>query len=75
MNVVVIMVGKDRKDPIYKGFHQHGWGSKAEGWQRTTPKVTFANFDLLVGDPKAAATSLNEAGAAIAAGIAADLRR
>lgn len=72
---VVTLLGKDRKEQIYRGYHAYGWTPKAEGWRSSQALRTFPNFDALVADPKASAAAVEEAGKALAETITADLKR
>ena len=69
------LLGKDRKDKIYVGFHATGWEMKREGFRNTPSAVTFPNFSDLMADTRASAASLDAAAEAIAATIGADLQR
>ena len=75
ITAAVTLLGKDRKEKLYLGFHASGWEMKREGWRNTPAAVTYPNFTDLMADTKASAASLEAAAAAIAATIAADLRR
>jgi hypothetical protein len=70
-----ILLGKDRKEPLYRGFHSTGWQPKGDGWRYTPPKKTFGNFDALMTDPRASGTALEEASVNIAETVTADLKR
>lgn len=72
---VVIMLGKDRENPIYRGYHVTGWNIKAEGWKHTPPENRFSNFDALYLDPKTSSTSLTDAAEKIAHSIALDIKQ
>jgi hypothetical protein len=69
------LLGKDRKEPIYRGFHVYGWAPKNDGWKRIPPRTTFPNFQAIISNTKAAADALNEAGVAVAKSVSTDLRR
>jgi hypothetical protein len=75
MTAVVTLLGKDRKEQLYRGFHSSGWAPKADGWKVTPPKKTFPDFDTLMANTKASASALDNAGTAIAETVSADLRR
>ena len=75
ITVVATLVGKDRKEQLYRGFHSSGWAPKADGWKVSRPRSTYANFDALMADPKASAAALTEAGDAIAESVSGDLQR
>ena len=74
MTAVATLVGKDRKEQLYRGFHSYGFQPKAEGWKSTAPKATFSDFQVLMADPNAAVHSLEDAGMAIARSVSADLK-
>jgi hypothetical protein len=71
----VTILGKDRKNPLYRGFHDTGWQLKAEGWRYSPPAAAFPNFDDLMRSPARTADSLVAASSAIARSVALDLRR
>ena len=73
--VGVNLLGKDRKEPLYRGFHATGWQPKSDGWKFTPPTKGFANFDALMTDTRTSAKALEDATAGIAATVAADLKR
>lgn len=75
VTAVVTLLGKDRKEQLYRGFHAAGWEPKANGWRHTAPKVTFANFDALMADPTKTAGALNVAASEVAETVAEDLKR
>lgn len=72
---VVVVFGKDREKPIYRGYHVTGVRLKAEGWQYSPPATTFPDFDSLYTDPRTSSASLVQAADKIADSIASDLRR
>ena len=72
---VVTLLGKNRKKILYKGFHASGWLPNSDGWKHTLPKSTFANFDEIMADTKASATSLENAASDIASTIAIEMKR
>lgn len=72
---VAIVLGKDRENPIYRGYHVTGWELKAEGWKYTPPSITFPNFDALYANPNNSSVSLTDAADKIANSIASDLRQ
>jgi len=72
---IVTLLGKDRKEPIYRGFHVAGWKPKADGWRHSSPTVTFSNFDALMSDPAKTAVTLSDAASRIAVTVAEDLKR
>lgn len=69
------LLGKDRKEPLYRGFHATGWQPKGEGWKFTPPSKGFANFDELMANTSASGGSLEEAAGLIAATVVSDLKR
>ncbi|MGZ5685651.1 MAG: hypothetical protein ACXWG9_16120 [Usitatibacter sp.] len=75
ITVGATLLGKDRKEKIYVGFHASGWEMTREGWHNTAAAVTYPNFTDLMRDTRASAASLDAAAEAIAATIAADLKR
>jgi len=75
ITAVVTLLGKNRKEPLYRGYHATGWQPKAEGWRHSPSKTTFANFDVLMADPKKTAVALNDATERIANTVAEDLRQ
>lgn len=72
---IITLLGKDRQNPIYRGYHVTGWQLKAEGWRYTAPTTTFSNFDALISNPKNSSASLMDAAAKIANSIAKDLQQ
>lgn len=75
VRVVATVLGKDRKEQLYRGFHAYGWTPKAEGWKSMPARTTFPNFDAIMSDTKAAAKAMDEASIAVAESVSADLRR
>jgi hypothetical protein len=75
ITAVVTLLGKDRKEQLYRGFHASGWQPKADGWRNSMAKTTFANFDALMADPTRTAASLSEAATAVTSTVSNDLRR
>ena len=71
----VTLLGKDRKEQLYRGFHACGWHPNADGWRYSSTPVAFANFDALMADPGKTADSLSSAASAVAVTVAEDLRR
>lgn len=71
----ITILGKDRKNPLYRGFHDTGWQLKAEGWRYTPPAATFPNFEDLMRSPSRTADALVGAASAIAYSFAVDLQR
>lgn len=69
------LLGKDRKEIMYQGFHATGWRPRADGWRYTPSRITFVNFDDLMSDPKKTADVLSAAASNIAGTVAEDLRR
>jgi len=69
------LLGKDRKEPMYRGFYIHSGQYRDDKWKTITPKTTFPNFEAMISNTKAVADALNEAGAALAQSVGADLRR
>ncbi|HET7773637.1 MAG TPA: hypothetical protein VFK82_07405 [Burkholderiaceae bacterium] len=74
MTAVVTLLGKDRKEPLYRGYHATGWQPKADGWRFSPAKTTFGNYAALMADPKKSADALSEAARNVAASVARDLR-
>ena len=74
ITVVATLLGKDRADQIYRGYHASGWAPKAKGWRVSAPKTTFPTFNNIMADTSASAATLQEAAAAIATTIRDDLR-
>ncbi len=75
ITTVATLVGKDRTEQLYRGYHASGWEPKAGGWKDTPAKKTFPNFDALMANPRACVASLNDAAAAIADSVTSDLKR
>jgi len=75
ITVGATLLGKDRKEKVYVGFHASGWEMKREGWHNTPAPVTYPHFSDLMADTRASAASLDAAAEAIATTIAADLKR
>lgn len=75
ITAVATLLGKDRKEQLYRGFHACGWQPKGDGWRHSSPRTTFANFDELMADPGKTSLALTDAAAEIAVTVAQDLRR
>jgi len=76
ITAVVTLLGKDRKNPIYRGFHASGWHPRGDDWRCSSPVVTtFGNFDALMSDPAKTANALSDAATGIAVTVAEDLKR
>ena len=73
--VGVILLGKDRKEQLYKGFHSSGWAPMAKGWRITPANVTFRNFDAIIQDTKASSEALANAAIAIGQTVSTDLEK
>jgi len=75
ITAIATLLGKDRKEPLYRGFLSSGWHPKADGWRSSSPTATFGGFDALMADPTRTAGSLNSAASQIATMVAQDLKR
>ena len=75
ITAVVTLLGKDRKEELYKGFHASGYASLDDRWRLSPATASFANFEALIADPNASSRALLEAAGAIASTVGADLRR
>ena len=75
VTAVVVLLGKDRKEQLYKGFHSSGWAPMGDGWRITLAKVTFRNSDALIQDTKASSEALVNAAIAIGQTVGTDLRK
>ncbi|MEJ8845753.1 hypothetical protein [Variovorax rhizosphaerae] len=75
VTAVATLLGKDRANPLYRGFHSVGWRPTAEGWRNRLPKTTYPNFSALMTDTRASADALNGAAADVASSVAVDLKR
>lgn len=71
----VTLLGRDRKETLYRGFHACGWHPGATGWKYLSTDVAFSDFDKVMEDPKKAASSLDGAATVVAASVAEDLKR
>lgn len=72
---VVVLLGKDKTKPIYRGYHSAGWKPLADGWRNTEAKTTFPDFAALMADTKASASRLEKSASDIADSVAQDLKR
>jgi hypothetical protein len=75
MTTVVSLLGKDRKEMLYRGFHASGWQPKGDGWRHTPATRTFGNFEDLTADPGATGASLYDAADSIASTVVSDIRQ
>lgn len=75
ITAVVTLLGKDRKEILYRGYHACGWRPKADGWRNSSTNVAFANFDAMMADPKKTTDSLTSAATAVATTVGEDLKR
>lgn len=71
----VTLVGKNRNEKLYRGFHASGWIPSGDGWQRSEPKITFSNLDSILADQQKAAASLRAGATNVAITVAEDLKR
>jgi hypothetical protein len=75
VRLTAILLGKDRKDPLYRGYHAAGWAPSQAGWKTAPARKTFSNFDALMADPAATADALRASGDSVAESVVEDLRR
>lgn len=75
MLVTAVLLDKDRKTQLYRGFHASGWKPTGDGWRHTPAKVTFPTFDAVMQSPPVTAIALKDGTDAVAATVVADLRR
>lgn len=75
ITAVAALLGDDKKNPMYRGFHAVGWKPTAAGWRSTEARNTYPNFDALMADPKASAQSLEDAAKDLAQSVSRDLKR
>lgn len=75
VHVIAVLLDKDRKTQLYRGFHASGWKPNGDGWRSTPARVTYPNFDAVMQSPPATAASIKEGVDAVAATVVADLRR
>jgi len=69
------LLGSDRKQVVYQGFHAVGFKPASSSWKYLSSTGGFKDFDALMVDTEAAAESLGDAAQAIAVSIAEDLKR
>ena len=73
---VATLLGKDRKEQMYRGYHASSLNPTGNaGWRITPPSATFANIDALISDTKASAAALSNAVDGVAETVTADLRK
>lgn len=77
---VATLLGKDRKEQLYRGYHVSGLNPTGKagwrtGWRITPPSATFANIDAVMSDTKASAAALSNAVDGVAETVTADLRK
>ncbi len=70
-----ILLDRDRKTQIYRGFHSAGYKLPSESWRYTASKTTYPTFEAIMQNTVAAAGSLTAAADAVAATILEDLKR
>lgn len=75
ITAVATLLGKDRKNPLYRGYHVYGWEPMAGQWKHLPPSKTFENFAALYSDSEASAKTLTDAALAVSHSIATDLKR
>lgn len=75
LRAVATLVGRDRKQELYRGYHATGWLPYQEGWRTRPAKAGFPNFDQLMADPAKTAGALSEAAAQLGETVAEDLKR
>jgi len=71
----VILLGKNREEQLYRGFHAYGWKPNVDGFRFPPASRSFANFDALIAEPVVTANALKDAAPAIAVTIAEDLKK
>lgn len=71
----VTLIGKNRNDKLYRGFHASGWTPSGDGWRRSEPSFTFPNLDSILTDKQMAAASLRAGALNVAITVAEDLKR
>jgi len=74
ITATVTLLGKDRKETLYRGYHSCNWGMGDKQWKNVSTPGSFADFDKVLADPKMAAGSLNSAAGLVAASVAEDIR-
>ncbi len=68
------LLGKDRQEVLFLGFHSSGYRPRGDQWRSTPPARTFVNFDALTAG-KEGSDALEDGARSTADLIAADLRR
>lgn len=70
------LLGKDRKEVLYRGYHSCGWDSllmAANHWRLSSTKWGFDDFDQMISRPQKPAQALGDCASAVAATVAQDL--
>lgn len=76
LTIVATLLGKDRSQTIYKGFHASGYYSQSSGWRNVyVDHVPIPDFDYILNNPGTAVVILKKVTEAIAVNIASDIKR
>lgn len=71
----VFMFGKDRENPIYRGYHATGWKIKDKEWKYTPPVNRFQDFEAIYSNPKVSSLSLVDAAEKIVDSVMSDIKQ
>ncbi|MBX3654399.1 MAG: hypothetical protein KF686_09445 [Ramlibacter sp.] len=72
--VVASLMGRDRKTPLYQGFHSTGWKPKLGEWSYIEPRTAgVPNFEGLLNKPVDTARLLEQAAETVAKSVSSDL--
>lgn len=72
---IVTILGRDRNQVLYRGFHACGWQPMGDGWRRSGIAVSFAGYDAMLAQPEKAAAQLAGAASGVAMTVAEDLKQ
>jgi hypothetical protein len=75
IHVEAVLLGKDRKTQIYRGYHSTGWKLSGDAWKHTKATKSFPDFDALMAQPGESTGALIASAQAISVSIAEDLQR
>jgi hypothetical protein len=75
LTCVTSLISGDKNELVYRGYHSSGWAPKAEGWKSTPSKKSYPSIASLIDEAANSASSLNEAGEAVADMLIADLNK
>lgn len=71
---IVTILGRDRNEVLYRGFHACGWQPMGDGWRRSGIQPLLESYAAMVAQPQKAAAGLAGAASGVAMTVADDLK-